>query len=131
MKKVIALLLSGSLVCGVMFASPQQAEAVPQFMKQFQVIYIAEDNSDPAVLEFAKAVETAKCNICHKGKSKKDRNPYGEELSKLLDKKDDAKNDPKIQEALKSVEDKKADGAELTYGELIKQGALPFVNPEE
>lgn len=131
MKKVVALLLSGSLVCGVMFVAPQQAEAVPQFMKQFQVVYIAEDSTDAQVIEFAKLVETAKCNICHKGKSKKDRNPYGDELSQLLDKKEDAKNNEKIQEALKSVEGKKAEGAELTYGELIKQGGLPFVNPEE
>ena len=65
-----------------------------------------------------------KCNICHEGKSKKDKNAYGKLLDKLLDRKKDAKNPEKIRQALAAVESEKSPSGE-TYGELIKEGKLP------
>ena len=76
----------------------------------------------------AAEVETAKCNVCHKGKSKKDRNVYGEALAKLLDKKEDKDNKDKIRQALETVAKESsnpADASAPTFGGLIEQGKLP------
>jgi hypothetical protein len=101
------------------------AAAIPFFQAQFKEMYVAGSDNQA----FKDAFESAKCNTCHKGKKKTDRNPYGEELAKLLDKKADAKNAEKVKEALMTVGDlKNADGK--TYGELIKEGKLPGGAPE-
>jgi hypothetical protein len=133
MKKLVAYLI----VAGVVFAMTSSASAVAPFHKQFAKTYV-EDNKEVSK-EFAEAVKAAKCNLCHYGKSKKNRNEYGKELGKLL-KKDDFKTsavkaDPKgaekaIVEAFEKVAKlKNADG--VTFGDLIKEGKLPAVNPEE
>ena len=73
-------------------------------------------------------METAKCNVCHVGKSKKDRNAYGHALADLLDKKEDAKDVAKIRAALEKVAGMPSDPAKadsVTFGDLIKQGKLP------
>jgi len=88
------------------------------------------DSSDPAEKALAAAVETAKCNLCHKGKEKKDRNAYGEALAELLDKKEDAKNVDKIRKALETVAAKASPDGGPTFGELIKAGKLPGGAPE-
>ena len=69
-------------------------------------------------------IEKAKCNSGHEGKSKKDKNAYGELLDKLLDRKKDAKNPEKIRQALAAVESEKSPSGE-TYGDLLKEGKLP------
>ncbi len=92
------------------------------YKKEFEAKYVT-DGADP---NFVKAVEAAKCNICHIGKEKKDRNPYGKALAKLLKKGDD-KNIPKIQQAIETVS-KQSDPDKKdspTFGELIKAGKLP------
>ncbi len=76
----------------------------------------------------ATEVETAKCNVCHAGSSKKDRNAYGNALADLLDKKEDAKNPEKIRQALEKVAGMPSDPAKAdspTFGALIEQGKLP------
>ena len=101
------------------------AFAIKQFQDEFKAVYVKPDSSDPAEKALATAVEAAKCNLCHKGKEKKDRNAYGHALAVLLDKKEDAKNMEKIRKALETVAGMKSADGEPTFGELIKMGKLP------
>ena len=112
----------GVAVAIVLGGSAQPAFAIKQFFDEFKAVYVKPDT--PRAAE----VETAKCNVCHVGKSKKDRNAYGNALAELLDKKEDAKNVDKIRESLEKVaampsDPAKADGP--TFGALIEQGKLP------
>jgi predicted Ser/Thr protein kinase len=100
----------------------REAFAIKQFSDQFKEVYVKEGTP------LAAEVETAKCNVCHKGKSKKDRNAYGEALAKLLDKKEDKANVEKIREALATVAKESSDPAKPdapTFGALIEAGSLP------
>jgi len=95
---------------------------VKQFSDEFKAVYVKEGTP------LAAEVETAKCNVCHKGKSKKNRNVYGEALSKLLDKKEDKANKDKIRQALETVAKESSDPSKPdapTFGELIAAGKLP------
>jgi hypothetical protein len=102
-------------------------------MKEFVKKYVDTESKNPKEVAFAKVVKEAKCNVCHKGKKKKDMNPYGVELKKLLDKKTDKKDIKKIQAALEKVagmkSDPKAEKAP-TFGELIQQRKLPGGKPQ-
>jgi hypothetical protein len=108
-----------SLVLGV---SAREAFAIKQFFDEFKDVYVTEGSP------LAAEVETAKCNVCHKGKSKKDRNAYGEALAKLLDKKEDKANKEKIRQALETVAQESSDPATPdapTFGALLAEGKLP------
>jgi hypothetical protein len=110
---------------GVVLAVASQAReafAIKQFSDQFKEVYVKEGTP------LAAEVEAAKCNVCHKGKSKKDRNAYGEALAKLLDKKEDKTNVEKIREALATVAKESSDPSNPsapTFGALIEGGKLP------
>jgi len=117
-------------VAMVAAATARPALAIKQFNDEFKAVYVKPDSSDPAEKALAAAVETAKCNLCHKGKEKKDRNAYGEALAELLDKKEDAKNVDKIRKALETVAAKASPDGGPTFGELIKAGKLPGGAPE-
>lgn len=112
-------------VYGVVLAVASQAReafAIKQFADQFKEVYVKEGTP------LAAEVEAAKCNVCHKGKSKKDRNAYGEALAKLLDKKADKENVEKIREALAAVGKESSDPSNPsapTFGALIEEGKLP------
>jgi hypothetical protein len=124
MKNVCLLALCAVAVLGTMvLVQVQPAQARPPYKKQFDAKYVKKDSSDPTEKKFAEAAEAAKCNICHVGEKKKDRNEYGMALSKLL-KKGDEKDIPKIDSALDTVA-KEASKAGPTYGDLIKEGKLP------
>jgi len=122
---VVAALFSGAWI--------QPAWAIKAFQKQFWAKYL-DNNADQ---DFATIVKKqVKCNICHDptrktptGKSsKKFRNAYGQQLSKLLNRKKDKKNIGKIQKALETVaklSSNPSDPASPTYGERIKQKKLP------
>lgn len=101
------------------------AFAIKQFQDEFKAVYLKPDSSDPAEKALVTAVEAAKCNLCHKGKEKKERNVYGHALAELLDKKEDAKNMEKIRKALETVAGMKSADGEPTFGELIAMGKLP------
>ena len=80
--------------------------------------------------EFAAFVQrTAKCNVCHQGtKDRKNLNPYGEELAKLLDYHTDNHDVAKIAAALETVADMPPDPSRPdgpTYGERIAEADLP------
>lgn len=129
MKKVVLL-----LVCGMVVSlSANAALAIPAFKKEFDARYVDSEPQTPEKEALGAAVKKAKCNVCHgkdeNGKdSKKVRNAYGEALSELLDKKEDAKNKEKINEALDKVAEMKSDPDDdnsPTFGDLIKEGKLP------
>ena len=105
----------------------REAFAIKQFFDEFKAMYVKDGTP------LATAVETAKCNVCHMGKSKKDRNAYGNALADRLDKKEDAKNVEKIKKALEEVAGLPSDPAKADspkFGKLIEEGKLPGGNPE-
>ncbi|MCE9629795.1 MAG: hypothetical protein K8S94_03625 [Planctomycetia bacterium] len=107
--------------------SARDAFAIKQFAEEFKAMYVKEGTP------LAAAVETAKCNVCHMGKSKKERNAYGEALAERLDKKEDAKNVEKIKKALEEVAALSSDPAKAdapTFGKLIEEGKLPGGDPQ-
>jgi hypothetical protein len=102
----------------VAWSSP--AFAIKPFADEFKALYVKDGTP------LAAEVENAKCNVCHVGKSKKDRNAYGEALAALLDKKEDKDNKDKIRQALEAVAAKPSGAAgSPTFGDLIKEGKLP------
>ncbi|ADB18963.1 conserved hypothetical protein [Pirellula staleyi DSM 6068] len=124
MKKVCLTLAGGLLVVALMAS---QASALPPFNKEFTAKYV-EGNSNAA---FVEAVGTAKCNACHEGKSKKDKNEYGKAVAKFLTKADfekvkadaDAAKKYIVEGLEKAAAEKNAAGK--TFGELIAAGELP------
>lgn len=115
----------GAMVVVVVGASSRPAFAIKEFFDEFKAVYVKPDSADANDKALVAEVETAKCNVCHVGSSKKERNSYGNALADLLDKKEDKKNPEKIRQALDTVAAMpSADGA-LTFGELLKQGKLP------
>ncbi|MGQ9574053.1 MAG: aldose epimerase family protein [Thermoguttaceae bacterium] len=105
-----------------------QVRADPTFRTAFVARYVNRASSDPKQKAFAQAVERARCNICHEGVDKKDRNAYGRALAGLLDRDRDAGNEERIRAALDKVALMKADPgdpASPTFGELIEAGILP------
>ncbi|HUY91185.1 MAG TPA: hypothetical protein VMV10_20775 [Pirellulales bacterium] len=120
MKKALFVLLFAAVALGV---KPNSAKAVKPFFDEFKAKYVKVDG-DAGDKEFAALVDKAKCNVCHFGKEKKNRNDYGKALDKLLDKKKDIKDKVKIQKALDTVAEEKS-AAGPTFGELIKEHKLP------
>jgi hypothetical protein len=129
MKRGGAVLMVAVVVASVACAA-RPALAIKQFQDEFKAVYVKPDSSDPAEKALATAVEGAKCNVCHKGKEKKDRNAYGEALAALLDKKEDAKNADKIRKALETVAAQPSADGGPTFGDLIKMGKLPGGDPK-
>ena len=114
-----------ALACG---GSAREAFAIKQFFDEFKAVYVKPDSADPAEKALAAEVETAKCNVCHAGSSKKERNAYGNALAERLDKKADAKDVAKIKKALEEVAALPSDPAKAdtpTFGALLKEGKLP------
>ena len=108
------------------------ATARPQYKKEFDAIYVKDKDS-----KIAAAAKEAKCNNCHYGKSKKNRNDYGKALSKHVNKKvfnqlkkNKAALAKKVQDALKAVLKEKSSSGE-TFGKRIQDGKLPGTAPKE
>jgi len=115
-------LLVGAAVMVLAGGPVREAYAIKQFADEFKAMYVKDGTP------LAAAVEEAKCNVCHMGKSKKDRNAYGNALAERLDKKEDAKNVEKIRKALEDVAALPSDPAKAdapTFGQLIADGKLP------
>jgi hypothetical protein len=106
----------------VLGGGTREAFAIKQFADEFKAMYVKEGTP------LAAAVEGAKCNVCHMGTSKKERNVYGHALAERLDKKEDAKNVEKIKAALQEVAGLSSDPSKPdapTFGKLIEEGKLP------
>jgi len=126
MKRIVVFCLL-ALVSLIWNAST--ATARPQYKKEFDAVYKESQIAD--------AAKAAKCNNCHYGKTKKNRNDYGtalsKHLSKVLYKKlkgDKPALAKKVREALKAVLDKESSGGE-TFGARIEAGKLPGTAPAE
>jgi hypothetical protein len=126
MKRIGVLVLLGLLA---LILNTRSVSALPAFNKQFLATYEKSKIIDDA--------KKAKCNVCHYGKSKKNRNDYGTALSKFVTKDDykKLKDDKpalkkKIEDAFKSAEkEKSVSGTE--FGKLMEDGKLPGTEPEE
>lgn len=126
----LCMIIVGAVILAATLAD--SAQAIPAFKKQFEEKYVKGNKNEA----YVKTFKGAKCFLCHdtmklddKGKtSKKNRNAYGQQLSKLLDKKTDKKNSKKIQEALVKVAEMHSDAKDdksPTFGQLIEKGKLP------
>jgi hypothetical protein len=110
----------------VLLALALPAGAVPQYYKVFKTEYVDKHPDQ----KFAEAMNKAdvKCLVCHQGKKRTNRNALGQELSKLLDHKKDAKDEKKISESLKKVLaiklDPKSEKSE-TYLDRLNAGKWP------
>ena len=62
--------------------SMRSASALPPFNKEWMGKYKEGSNN----AKFVEAVDTAKCNVCHAGESKKMKNDYGKAVGKFLTK---------------------------------------------
>ena len=116
-----------SLVCLV--DSP--ANAMKPFREEFVAKYVKPDSTDAKEKAFAEAVQTAKCSVCHEGKTKNVRNVYGRALNKFIGE-DSAKNKEKIRAAFDKVAQLKSnpdDPNSPTFGDLIQAGKLPGGEP--
>jgi hypothetical protein len=113
------------------------AHARPKYFSAFKAKYLGDDEAkmSDAQKKLAELAKEEKCSICHdprkdeSGKaSKKNRNPYGVALSKFLSEKDkrDGEKAAKMLEKIEKEKPKDAKESDPTFGELIKQGKLPF-----
>ncbi len=127
MKKILVLALIASLSIGGF--SPSLVMAQKAYSDAWKELYV-KDSKDEG---FKKLVDEAKCNVCHQGSSKKERNPYGTEAVAVFKKHDINKDRPKkdpagfkkdIEAAFKALEEVKAKDGK-TFGEKIKAGQLP------
>jgi hypothetical protein len=107
------------------------ASAMKPFRDEFMTKYVKPDSADAKENAFAEAVQAAKCNLCHQGKSKKEKNVYGRALNKFLGE-EDMENREKIRSALDKAAELKSnpdDPNSPTFGDLIKAGKLPGGGP--
>lgn len=118
MKKKLAAVLAAAFVLACFVGvAPQSAEAVPPFKMAWDAKYKSNEKLSAAAAE-------AKCNVCHVGTSKKDKNAYGNALAKHI-KKTDGKDTDKINKALEDVEKEASNGdGSPTFGDLFKEGKL-------
>ncbi len=122
----VALAVLLGLVLLGLASSPLKADKA--FFDEFVAKYVKPDSTDPKDQAFKATVEKVRCNVCHVGRTKKNRNLYGQALDKLLDRQADKENKPKIQAALDTVAKQHSnpdDPKSPTFGELIQQGKLP------
>jgi len=125
--KKFAVLLAISAVTFI--ASAEKAHAIPAFAKAFTERYV--NTSKDA--DFVAAVKEKKCNLCHFGTSKKNKNDFGKAFAKHFKKtnysstrvREEATAVKKeFDDGLKKVlAEKNADGK--TYQSLIEAGNLP------
>lgn len=110
-------------------ATAENAQAIPAFAKAFKERCV--DTSKNA--DFVAAVKEAKCNLCHFGTSKKNKNDFGKAFAKHFKKKDYSSTrvreeaaavKKEFDEGLKKVLAEK-NPEEKTYKSLIEAGKLP------
>ena len=108
------------------------ANAMKPFRDEFLAKYVKPDSADAKEKAFAEAVATAKCNVCHQGKTKRERNLYGRAVNKFLSK-EDKEDKEKIRAALDKTAEMRSDPDNPnspTFGDLIKAGKLPGGEPK-
>jgi hypothetical protein len=135
MRRTLLYALSGIFVAAtLLWVATPSANAIKPFSDEFKAKYVKEKPETEKEKAFAEAVAKVKCLVCHEGKSKKNRNVYGKQLSELLDKKTDKENVEKIKKALDRVAKTKVDAKKKdspTFGDLIAEGKLPGGEPKK
>ena len=124
MKKVNAIAIAA---VAIIMLSADRTDARPQYKSYFEKGVVAKSKN----ADFVTAAKEKKCNVCHFGTKKSDRNDFGKALAKYttkagyLEKKADATVLRKyFDEGLKKVlEIKNPEGEK--YGERINAGKLP------
>lgn len=120
MQKSRCWMVLGLLAMGlIVIAASQDAQARPKYFAEFKNAYG----------NLAAEADKVKCNVCHFGQEKKNRNDYGKAIADALGEKN-VMDVEKIKEALKKAEKEKSSTAGKTFGDLIKDGKLPGKNPE-
>jgi hypothetical protein len=127
MKRFALILAMGLVALCLNFLTTKKASARPNYKSAFDA---ATKDSKAADL-----IKEAKCNVCHFGTKKTDRNDFGKAMNKHIDKdtftklkEDKTKLDKKIEEAIKAALKEKSPSGK-TFGELIEAGELPAKNP--
>ena len=125
-----------ALVCMVaamaIVSYSSSAMAIKEFGETWTKVYAEKSTNEG----FKKRAAEAKCNVCHiDGENKKKHNPYGDTLEhEGLTKKNfppaKFKENPEgvrkqVEELMKKIEDKKAEGSDKTFAERMKEGLLP------
>ncbi|MEY2612932.1 MAG: hypothetical protein RL240_965 [Planctomycetota bacterium] len=125
-----------ALVCMVaamaIVSYSSSAMAIKEFGETWTKVYAEKSTNEG----FKKLAAEAKCNVCHiDGENKKKHNPYGDTLEhEGLTKKNfppaKFKENPEgvrkqVEELMKKIEDKKAEGSDKTFAERMKDGLLP------
>jgi hypothetical protein len=111
-RTALVAFVGAAWVVSVLHFGSDAAYARPEYSKAFLAKYAD-----------LKPAAEAKCNVCHFGESKKNRNEYGKAVGKALGE-PKVKDTAKINAALSKAEnDKASDGK--TFGERIKAGMLP------
>jgi hypothetical protein len=101
----------------VWLTSVRPAEARPGYYAVWLSTY-------PDVAQKNNVKATVRCNVCHFGKSKENRNDYGKAIVKALDGAKNVKDKAKVTDALKAAaKEKNADGK--TFQELLEANELP------
>ena len=74
--KKLAVLLAVSAVTFI--ATAEKAQAIPAFAKAFTERYVSTSKN----ADFVATVKEKKCNLCHFGTSKKNKNDFGKAVAK-------------------------------------------------
>ncbi len=124
MCKGLAMVLAASIGIGM----APSAYGYKSFHDKWVEMYVDETDTSEQAKEYSKLAHGKdRCLVCHKGKTKKECNAYGEHFVGLIGKQDQ-KDFDKINQALKDVGAKKSKPDESdskTFAELIKQFEMP------
>ena len=128
MKRCAIFFLVG-LVAVLMNMTGRQVSARPEYKARF-------DEATKST-KAASVIKEAKCNNCHYGSSKKNRNEFGQAVNKFMNaetfksiRENRDELNKKVDAALKSALKEKSKKGK-TFGELIDSGSLPAINPPE
>ncbi|MFL2865788.1 MAG: hypothetical protein ACJZ8Y_11295 [Pirellulaceae bacterium] len=125
--KKLAVLLAVSAVTFI--ATAEKAQAIPAFAKAFTERYVSTSKN----ADFVATVKEKKCNLCHFGTSKKNKNDFGKAVAKHFKKANYSST--RVREEAAAVKKEFDDGlkkvlaeknpAGKTYQSLIEAGKLP------
>ena len=126
MKKVCVIAALSLVAVAI---SLQSASALPPFNVEWRAKYI-EGNQNT---KFVESANTAKCNVCHMGASKKDHNVYGKAVKKYLTKamynqikaQDEEAAKKYVIEGIQKAEGEK-NAAGQSWADVIKGGGIPW-----
>jgi len=113
MMKAALVMAAGLFGLALLLTASMDAQARPNYLPVLKKTY-------PDLKE----LDTVKCGVCHPEKDKKVRSNYGMAVGKGLSEKN-LKDEAKIVEALRSAEAAPSAIPGMTFGDLIKGGALP------